>query len=129
MLQYFVFSLKLRPPPIPTLFPYTTLFRSGPDRQRHSRQLRHRVHSLQPERRRDAQPRSRADDPRYTHFAADLLVGHDGELGGVGKHRDAPAQRHPGIVRVRYLALWERPQWDAGRPVHDVAHRILLSAE
>src|SRR5207249_6551050 len=43
------FSLRLSPPPTPTLFPYTTLFRSDhlfvaePERRRHDRDL-----SLQP---------------------------------------------------------------------------------
>src|SRR5205823_13651853 len=60
-----LFSLLLRPPPRPTLFPYTTLFRSLPlrgHRRRDDRRLARRVpcgqYALQASRRRQALPRA-----------------------------------------------------------------------
>src|SRR5207249_3850639 len=101
----------------------------GPDRRKRPRQLRDGVHSVQSERRVDAQPRPRARRARHPGLEADLLLGRRGELVQRGADRDRPAPQHPGVVRLGYLALWERPQRDHAGPFHHVPHRPVLSPE
>ena len=56
----------------------------------------------------------------------DVLVGRPGEL-HAGTWQDArPAQRAAGIVRLRHVAVRQRPQRHGAGAVDDVAHRLVL---
>ena len=100
-----------------------------PDRPESPRELRNGLHSVQPERRLDGEPRNGDIGSRHAGASRELLVGFPRQLREGARQDCVAAERAAGVVRLRHVAVRQRPERHAAGSLDDVVDRIVLPAQ